>query len=143
MDKIIFLDIDGVLSNINTKNLVAMGGSPFLGLDPNLLQIFLDLIARVDAKIVLSTSWRDSKDLLAELKNNGINFVGKTPRFGTQPERGLEIKDYLDKHQEIKRYAIIDDNDWMLPEQKENFFKTSALYGLTQEIADSITQHFA
>ena len=55
--------------------------------------------------------------------------------------RGDEIQEWLDEHPEVEKYAIIDDDDDMLPEQEENFFQTDFQTGLTDEIAKKVIKH--
>ena len=51
--------------------------------------------------------------------------------------RGMEIKEWLDKHViEVSRYVIIDDMDNFLPEQKSHFVLTDPEVGITDEDAD-------
>ena len=55
--------------------------------------------------------------------------------------RGHEIQEWLDKHPEVTRYAILDDDSDMLPEQMPNFFKTTFQNGLIEDIAKKVTEH--
>ena len=43
----------------------------------------------------------------------------------------VNIDDYLNKHQEIKRYVIIDDDFDMLPNQINNLVTTDTNIGIT------------
>ncbi len=45
--------------------------------------------------------------------------------------RGEEIKDWLDLHPEVIDYAILDDDNDMLPEQMDKFHHSDPYYGLT------------
>ena len=49
--------------------------------------------------------------------------------------RGTEIKLWLDLHHEISEYVILDDDENILDEQKDNYVQTHLDYGL-------ITQHY-
>ena len=55
--------------------------------------------------------------------------------------RGHEIQLWLDEHPEVRRYAILDDDDDMLEHQTPNFFQASCETGLTEELADRIVAH--
>ena len=51
--------------------------------------------------------------------------------------RGMEIKEWLDKHgKKVSHYVIIDDMDNFLPEQKSHFVLTDPEVGITDEDAD-------
>jgi hypothetical protein len=53
--------------------------------------------------------------------------------------RGTEIKTWLDSHQDVSCYAILDDNTDFLVGQP--LFKTSWDKGLTEEIAEKVISH--
>lgn len=139
--KIIFLDIDGVLNNQFTAERFKIDDSYYVGIDKDLLQKLFLLQKNTDADIVISSSWRSSPPHLEEIKRNGIEFIGMTPDYGDIERRGEEIKEWLVKNPNVEKYAIIDDNQWMLLEQIHNFFKTDSLYGLTDEIAENIKRY--
>ena len=51
--------------------------------------------------------------------------------------RGMEIKEWLDKHgKNVSHYVIIDDMDNFFPEQKSHFVLTDPEVGITDEDAD-------
>jgi len=148
--KVIFLDIDGVL------NVIPQGhdnhGAIFH-------QHFIDnlkyIIDSTNAKIVISSSWRLSglQAMLAMWEDRSLcgEIIGVTGYrkdldcFSKQ--RGTEIQEYVDKHPEIERYVILDDDGDMLPHQWENNFvmcsenfdhedKVDYGYGLTKKCAE-------
>jgi hypothetical protein len=45
--------------------------------------------------------------------------------------RGEEIKDWLQKNQEVQEYAILDDDSDMLPEQMDKFYHCDGYFGLS------------
>lgn len=47
-------------------------------------------------------------------------------------ERGYEIKSWLQKHNNITRYVIVDDNNNMLESQQPYFVQTESNIGLTK-----------
>ena len=49
----------------------------------------------------------DKKYLYRQFRYKGLSFVGQTANLGGN--RGKEIRDYLDKHPNIKQFVIIDD----------------------------------
>ena len=107
MNKIIFLDIDGVLndiydmiSNINISRKIYNNVYPnrnyelekkYISINFSFekLQILKKIIQITDAKIVLSSSWR-SILLMDALIDNGIPVIDMTPYVNQK--RGKEIK---------------------------------------------------
>ena len=101
--KIIFLDIDGVLNC--EKTFQRHRGA--IGIDPYLVAIFNRIIFATDAKIVLSSSWRYSKEGREEIRQQVIDFIDITPKMpklgGAETmERGYEIKKWLEDNKHIK-----------------------------------------
>ena len=142
--KVIFLDIDGVLNSSQTKP----EGEHVYGIHAILVERFLKVVDITGAIIVLSSSWRNYEKDRQEIREAGIAFVDITPSMpklgGAEAcERGYEIQDWLDRHPEVQKYAIIDDDNDMLPSQQANYFKTSMfLGGLTESVCDDIIKHF-
>lgn len=88
------------------------------------------LINKTGAEIILSSTWRLSPKHIEVLeKFTGLKIKDKTPRLNTI--RGEEIKQYLDEHEEITSYVILDDDSDMLEEQKSHFVEVNAKTGLT------------
>jgi len=46
-------------------------------------------------------------------------------------------------HPEIEHYAILDDDDSILPEERANFFQTTWESGLTEDIALAVEKHLS
>lgn len=143
MKKIIFLDVDGVLSCFGVR-----------GLCGTRLDIFASIVKHTGAEVVLSSSWRRYKDqcrrLAVELMQRGVLIEDHTPvlhaRTGTgelvlAATRAQEIKKWLltnaDGHP--RTFVILDDdpNDEM-GELKTHLVKTDGYQGLTHEIAERI-----
>ena len=92
-------------------------------------------------KIVVSSTWRlgetveTLKKILYPAKLVADAIIDVTPSFhrrndaGEQMTRGHEIQDWLNRHPEVDKYVIIDDDSDMLDSQKENFVKTSGFHG--------------
>ncbi len=136
---IIFLDIDGVVNCATTPQ--RHGG--FIGIDPYMSLLINRIIWATDAKVVLSSTWRLDEESRQEVRDKVCDFIDITPqlqRTATDP-RGIEIKAWLDAHPDVTKYAILDDDSDMLPEQMENFFKTSWQTGITDDIAKKVTEH--
>jgi len=137
--KIIFLDIDGVF-NCKTTMQRHRG---YIGIDPYLAFIFAKEFIDTDIKIVLSSSWRHAKQGQEEVRKQVIDFIDCTPSLPGMTVRGDEIKAWLDAHPEVEKYAIVDDDSDMLPEQMPNLFQTSWETGITTEIIEKIKKHFS
>lgn len=142
--KILFLDIDGVCNNRRTRE--RQGDSKYIGIKPELAQLVRDIVAATDCKVVLSSSWRLFPNSEKWASDHVCEFYDKTidmqkgSVWGVT-ERGHEIKDWLDHHPEVTKYAILDDNSDMLPEQMSSFFQTTWDDGLTPEIRDRVIGH--
>lgn len=134
--KIIFLDIDGVLNSESSCQ--AYGGYPWPQKDYDRFQdvsvkLLQKLVRITGAKVVLSSTWRETIDSL-ELFGDflGIPIIDKT-RLGPSGEaRGLQIQTWLNNYKgedPIESYIIIDDNSDMLPDQMRNFVQTDSEIG--------------
>lgn len=153
--KFLFLDIDGVVNSEESLRRTANGG--IVGIDPYMAFLIGNMVDNLGLKVVLSSSWRGSKENLAQIEQQVCPIFGSTPRL--VGIRGEEIKKWIDDYNEysgpnglkdkwgfqnepIEKYAIIDDDSDMLPEQMPNFFKTEWKTGVTKEIIDKIVNHF-
>ena len=134
---ILFLDIDGVLNS--GRSAIALGGMPH-GLAPEQLakfdQVALGLVRRLCAdtgcQIVVSSSWRRLhgwRDIGAAL---GLPVVGDTPQLNNVP-RGGEIAAWMEQNGTPGRWAIVDDDSDMLPEQMSRFVQTDFNNGIGWE----------
>lgn len=133
--KVLFLDVDGVLNRDGTKEKTSNG---FIGVDRVLSDKLLNWMEGKDITIVLSSSWRLGEETFGDiftghLKEAGINWIDVTPNLGGK-DRGLEIKEWLDRNQDIlfvTHFAILDDMSprYMKPLAK-NAVQTSYTKGL-------------
>lgn len=138
--KVLFLDIDGVVNCEKTFQKFSHRG--IIGIDPYMAFMVGKIKLDTDCDVVLSSSWRyGGKKLLDEVRKQVVDFIGVTPDVEHNMIRGNEIKAWLDKHPKVKRYAILDDDSDVLPEQKSNFFQTSWKTGITEDIARQVTDH--
>jgi len=147
--KVLFLDCDGV---INCADTFKIDKDAYFPVDKYMSFLVGKIQLDTGCEIVLSSSWRHhqrSIDLINERLFKLYDITGYEPYDDTRPsgaencQRGREIKAWLDKHSEVTKYAILDDDSDMLPEQMPNFFKTSWQTGLTEEIAQQVTKHLA
>lgn len=142
--KVLFLDIDGVVNNVHTRERYA--DTYMLGIDTELAKIVKDIIAKTSCKVVLSSSWRQGAPLREWVRGNVCEFIDVTPDFqrgaraGLVP-RNLEIQSWLSSHK-VKRFAILDDfAEAEIPWCKEAFFKTDWQTGLTPYIAERVIEY--
>lgn len=150
--KVLFLDIDGVVNCATTTQ--RHRGT--IGIDPYMAFLVGKITLDTGCKVVLSSTWRHWEDAREEVRKQVVDFIDITPsmpipysekeRLGLSSmaelcERGKEIADWLVRNPTVERYAILDDDSDMLPEQLPNFFKTSWQTGLTEEIANRVTEH--
>jgi hypothetical protein len=104
---VIFLDIDGVLAPIRRWD-------RYGDLDPACIQVLNEIVARGEADVVVSSTWRYRKTV-AELQEmlhvRGFTgwVVDKTPPGDAGAGRGDEIAAWLAKHA-VDGYVIIDDH---------------------------------
>ena len=141
-DKIIFLDIDGVLrtfkSDLEWSKLL---NKPVFKdferrFDPKSASIINEISHYTRAKIVISSNWRIklSLDKLKQIfRKNGIyvEIVGKLDIFAS---RGEEIRYWLDNNQ-TNNYIVIDDqiSDIVKYIPKDRIVKVDSKIGLTEE----------
>lgn len=135
--KILFLDVDGVLNydGLWWNNVNRPPNSGTYVLDPALIQKVNELLRKVGAYIVLSTSWRNSEDHVQYLREHGaLIYMHDDWRTVNKGHiRGQEIEEWLERHSEVTRYAIVDDNSDMLYEQLPYFVQTNPETGITDK----------
>ena len=135
--KVIFLDFDGVLNN-NSYFLDSKEKAPFFLQDEKMI-LLKQIVDSTNAKIVLSTSWREiwnsDLDISSKLKDYFYSFdlsvydVTKNINYN----RPLEISTWL-KENNVSSYVILDDiaNPWY--EHVNNVVVTNKEFnGLSQD----------
>jgi|GEM_PF-656584 len=160
-DKIIFLDIDGVLNS--RKWYYARSTIPkemfqhsddrvnendLRELDLTALGLLCKLVINTGSKIVISSTWRMGKDPLyfrLLFNRRGIDFprdvfIGCTPILsdvknnqGEYITRGSEIQKWIDEHNFTGKYVIFDDDSDFLLTQMPHFIQTTYEEGLLYE----------
>jgi hypothetical protein len=141
----IFLDIDGVLNDINSIETIyevlghkqfhllanTIGETPFNHRSCARLK---RLIEKTNSVVVLSSTWRMSKHSMKTVEEYiETKLYGKTPNLGLSYARGKEIQEYLDNHKEITNYVILDDDTDMLESQKSHFVNVDGKLGFSEE----------
>lgn len=163
VNKIIFLDIDGVLnSNSFTDNdefidlfCKVHDGSmkdivAYKMLEVSMDKIFLlrDICTMTGAKIVISSGWRRlwNWPLLEEkLVSLGLPIVGVTPHIDGI-RRGEEIRTYLWNQilleDKVDNFVILDDDIFPDFNELENYLIKTSFYedGLTEEISNDVVR---
>lgn len=141
-NKVIMLDIDGVLNNHTSMFLTHVGFNPedmsIYVMDYGCVRLFEHILLETNAKFVISSTWRFDIDVcMRALKFFGSKpelhkerFIGITPHLrdpGTI--RGDEIKAWLDKNPQYTNCVILDDDSDMHEDQV--LVKTKGEIGLT------------
>jgi len=122
--KVIFLDLDGPICDTRgNKNLDA-------------IYRLSELVRLTKAKIIITSSWRIGKDINQLTTSLSLwlwyNFpvdqvIGMTEVIyhnGREIPRGAEIEIYLEDHQDIDNYVILDDESVPLLTQADHFVQT-------------------
>ena len=146
--KYIFLDVDGVLNNENTKESTPSG---YVGVSMELVRNLSKIVKSTGAKIILTSDWKkgwsellfccddDVSYLLEKLRKCGLRIHNRTydekleDYFYT--DRGAGIRNFLDSCEDVEGYVIIDDHIFsdFDKEQKLHFVHTDSKKGLTED----------
>lgn len=126
--KVLFLDIDGVLNDVNTTFRNYLDNK--LNIDEGKVGLLKEIIDATGAKIVLSSTWRaygimkdgvyipktpEMIELVDLFKSYGLEIYDITPSFIIE-NKGLEIKTWLRRYDDIESFVILDDEDNTLKE---------------------------
>ena len=110
-NKVIFLDVDGVLNSDKTKARTPNG---YIGISSEKVDLLKEIVKSSNASIILSSSWRlmdpidlDYKYLIHQLGYKGLHIQSRTELL--KNHRGREIKKFLDEHKDIEAFVILDD----------------------------------
>ena len=152
---ILFLDVDGVLNsersflagNHRIKQYeIENPDDPYwqkitmCTIDPVAVEIVNRICDKCNVSIVISSTHRkhfpDTDNKLILMKNYfealGIKreyVVGWTESLNAI--RGIEIKEWLDRHENVMNYVILDDSSDMMPEQMPFFVRCDGLVGVS------------
>ena len=158
MNKILFLDFDGVLNTEHYQSLLQYQGKPWQDeygafFDPNVVKQLRRIIDATGADIVIESSWKylglDAMKELWKVRNLLGRVVDITPSSVSDEYllknldttmlhcKGMEIASWLTEqaNQNI-RYAIIDDEYVILDSQLPHFILTNPYEGITEEQAN-------
>lgn len=146
MNKIIFLDFDGVLNCIGTKDRIIhpVYKEKFRGIDNFRVDLVSELATKAVADIVISSSWRhffSLEELTKLLQDRGldssVNIVGQTSKvssavgWGFSPiygVRGDEIRAWRLENGNPDTYLILDDIDCHDPRHQVLTSDSSGFY---------------
>lgn len=152
MERLIFLDIDGVLNTRRSMQQMRgpnslMRGYTGLSFDLEAMQWLNYIVDNSQADIVITSSWKYKgleamRNMWTEYAMHGY-VKDITPSIQIRRDlfcmRGMEILKWLSENypegMEQLRYVIIDDGDDFLPEQAEMLVRTNAEVGITREDA--------
>lgn len=134
-DKVVFLDIDGVLNSA-----LALYAGDYTGtkwqINTMILKAYKKFADKHNIKTVISSTWRERalgdiekmEQIFLDESGISLKVYGLTPVLNAI--RGYEI-DAIVKSKNIKNYAIIDDTDKFLSHQMDKLVKTDILTGMT------------
>jgi hypothetical protein len=136
--KVIFLDIDGVLNNLESlrfpRTKVDSSKHSYSAPHPSCINALNHITSLTGARIVISSTWRGIGlgVLRAIFHQWGIVAVtvGRTPDLGFDHERGDEIASWLSEHPEVESFLILDDGDDM-GQLRHRLVQTNYEIGLT------------
>lgn len=144
---VLFLDVDGVLNKVGTRERSPHGT---YGIEQGMVKLLRDIVAATDCKICVSSTWRKYDDLMKHLcdelgGNLETRIIGKTPVMDRQMDSGIwvgkvrgdEIQAWLDEHPEVTRFVILDD-DGDMAHLMPHLVLTHGCEGLTPEIASDV-----
>lgn len=143
METIIFLGIEGVLSNyatVTSKNKNDIFAK--FNINKKKLVLLNNLVKRVNGKIVFISSLRlenDFNELVKAFKQAGFKVIGSTKRIND--DKSQEILAYLAEN-DTPRYLILDDENLAeVPEIQEHFIQTPTDDGLEDYLVEeAVTQ---
>lgn len=165
MKRIIFLDIDGVLNS--GRWFAKTGGEPDadgygVSFDPVAVDCLGRILSETGAEIVISSSWKwlglDTMrnmwkdrnlpgkviDITPDKISDGLLLSLDLEGFDVAKLKGFEIAEWLSLHdKDVSQYVIIDDEDCVLPSQREHLILTDPYLGITDKIARKIILYFS
>lgn len=114
--------------------------------DPQKWKWLVELCKETGCKICISSCWKNHFKTHEEW-DKALTLLGfpegtYAGRTGSRRKlRGTEIKEWT-KNQPIERYAILDDDSDMLPEQMKCYFQVDPYFGLTPNHMYRIKNYF-
>ena len=152
MNRIIFLDIDGVLNSNFWNDFHQREISDGTLVDVEKVKLLSMLVKRTNAKIILHSGWKywfdqdlkplrlEAENLVMLLKKEELLLGGVTPDHSTEEIRrnkkfslvkASEILAWLAEHKDVDNWVVIDDLDLHSKEIEMHQVKTDPNLGLT------------
>jgi hypothetical protein len=125
---VIFLDIDGVLNRSGAK-------SDEHTIDRTLLHRFKRLVAAVEARVVLVSTWRHEQGGERLAHDLGVPFEDAVPDLRPH-SRGDEVRTWLRSHPGVTRFVILDDDDDGYGDMP--LFQPNPYTGLSDRVAGNV-----
>ncbi len=162
MNKILFLDIDGVLNTERQHDRCLEAGLAYVdnfgyAFDPVAVANLKKIVDETGADIVISSSWKfwglSTMQKLWASRGLPGKVIDITPNNASDElllsidldmmelpaGKGSEIKEWLSTSgQDVTHYAILDDVPDILPEQQSHFVQTDPRVGITEDDARRI-----
>jgi len=145
MNKIIFLDFDGVLNTEHYQGLLMYKGEPWQDehgafFAPASVAQLRRIVDATHADIVIESSWKylglEAMQEMWVARNLPGRVIDITPSSAGD-NKGVEIASWLSDHAtQDTRYVIIDDEYVILDSQSSYFILTNPYEGITKEQAD-------
>jgi uncharacterized protein (DUF1499 family) len=143
MNKVLFIDFDGVLNNRNHWFLVAAEEidyeNPSSHLSETLIGRLNKIVESTNCNVVISSAWRyhhSLADLKKFLKEKGFKHSEKVidvTKNISPRNREIEVEEWLTRHSDVTKFAIVDDVEFFFPETyPKEFVQTNADDGLTE-----------
>lgn len=122
-NRIIFLDIDGVLNCEKSKSKCPSTGDP-VGIDTDKIRRLKRIVDETGAEVVLISSWKDFYEVGAYKQEHRIGkyMNNKFRKFGIKIKdktfgrgyvfRSKGILDWLKTHPEVTNFVILDDEEF-------------------------------
>ena len=115
---------DGVLNCVKSKSRAPFSQLIwYVGLDSDKMRNLVKIVQETDAKIVLTTTWREhytigaykQEDPVGKYVNNKFRKVGLKIYDKIEPgrrfDRGRGVKVWLDEHPDVTDFVILDDEE--------------------------------
>ena len=145
MIKVLFLDIDGVLNTDRQHWHCQMNGITPVDefgyeFDHKAVDNLATILEETGAEIVISSSWKflglQTLQKMWEDRKLPGTILDITP---DGKSKGWEIDEWLmECESQVNRYAIIDDENDILPKQLNHFVQTNSQFGITCKDAERV-----
>lgn len=150
--KVLFLDIDGVVNKQENFNPTNKPG-PF-PIDSYCAFLVGRIKLSTGCEVVLSSSWRYHAEACQIVSERVVELLDRTTTnyewdgkpitargttYVHHEIRGDEVNEWLSRHPEVTKYAILDDESDFYDDQP--LFQTTFKDGLTDEIAEAVIEY--